>query len=312
MPAARDPDLAVARITAATERRIAAICPEELALARRTLRHLPPERWALEWQLPWWLGRAFGLSPRRCEALVIGNLLGLVALHLEDGLRDGDVPDVDVPSAARLSPRLLEAALSSYEAVLPRSSPFRRFADEALDRWRAAQQAGEPTTPDPGPRGPALVDRAAPVRVAAFAVCLLAGREDAWPRIDRCLGHALAALVRYDQLVDWMDDLAAGRWNSFVAAVAPGPQDRAHTERNRAAVQVALLTAGAAAEQYRQVEADARAAASLAFDLGVVPLARYLEDYGHRTAAERIAVQHHYDGIAAQATELLFGSRASA
>ena len=307
MPAARDPDLAVARVTAATERRIATICPEELPLAQRTLRRLTPQRWALEWHLPWWLGRSFGLSAGRCEGLVVSNLLGLVALHLEDGLRDGDLPAADVGGAARLSPLLLNAALAGYQAVLPASSPFWPFAGEALNRWRAAQDAA----PARGHALP-LADRAAPVRVAAFAVCLLAERQDAWPTLDQCLSHALAALVRYDQLVDWEDDLAAGRWNAFVAGIAPGVQDGAHAERNRAAVHVALLTAGAATAEYRRVEADAQAAASLAFDLGVLPLASYLEDYAERTAGERIATQGHYDGIVAQATELLFGSRARA
>jgi len=296
--------LAVTRIAAEIERRVAVANPAGHGLARRTLAELTPERWTLEWHLPWWVGRAFGLAADACELLVTGNVLGLLALHLEDDLRDGDVPAGEVREAASLAKALLREAISTYATLLPPTSPFWPFLELALARWRVAQ-AGEAMV------NRVEADRAAPVRVAGFAVCELTARGDRWPLLEQCLDHGLSALVRYDQLVDWEADLAAGRWNAFVAGVVRGPQDAAHRERNRAAVLVALLTGRTAAAEYSLVESDARAAASIAAELAIQPLATYFEAYAARTADQGVVVQRHYDRVADRAVEVMFGSRST-
>jgi hypothetical protein len=254
------------------------------------------------------VGRAFGLPPDRAERLVVGNLLGLLALHLEDAARDGELPPSELGAAGRLSKALLDEALATYAAEVPARSALWGFVDDALDRWRCAQ-----ATAAPARRASAdailQADRAIPIRVAAFAVCLLTDRWARWPRLDACLDHALAALVRYDQLLDWEDDLAAGRWNSFVAQWTSAPQDAAHRERNRAATQVALLARRASAAEYRAIAADARTAAAMARDLEIEPLGTFLDDYAARTEDQGAQVQAHYDGVADRAVELLFSGR---
>ena len=192
-----------------------------------------------------------------------------------------------------------------WRAELPASSPFWSFVATALADWRSAQSSAGPLVQD-------LVSRAAPVRIPAYGVCLLTGRSDTWPTLDQCLGHALAALVRYDQLLDWEEDLAGGRWNGFVAAWSPGLQDPADRTRHTARIRVALLTASAAAVEYDRIGAEARAAADLAARLGIETLAGYLAGYAARTADQGQVVQTHYDRVAAQAVEQLFGKMARA
>jgi hypothetical protein len=277
------------------ERLLARACPDELDLARRTLGRLPPDRWGLEWQLPWWLAQGFGLSERVARDLVVGSVLGLVAIRLEDDLLDGDLEPADRIGARRLAPAALHAALAVFGRHVPMASPFWAVVDQRLAEWRTASPAAASTA------------RGAPLKVPALAACLLAGRADAWSTVDRCLEHALAALVAYDQVRDWEADLAAGRWNAFVAAHAEHPQRTEWRDRNRISILVALLTRHAAAEAYAGIQADAAAAADLADGLPCEPLAAWLRSYAERTARQGEELERHYPGTANRAVELVFG-----
>jgi hypothetical protein len=299
------PELDVAQIVTAFERRVEAVCPDERDLAVRTLRSLTPANWTLEWYLPWWLGHAFGLDPTVAAEIVLSNVLGLVSIRLQDDLLDGDVAAADVGGATRLSAALFDEAVAVYRRRFDGASPFWPFLERTMDDWRRASAADRPL------RETDLPQRGAPLNVAAFATCLLADRVDRWGLVERCLHHALAALVRYDQVRDWEDDLRAGRWNAFVAAVSPLPQDPAHRDRNGATMLAALLTRGVAAAELERIRAEALRAARLAAGLQCPPLATYLSDYAERTATQGAEIEAHYRGAAERATTLIFGTAAS-
>jgi hypothetical protein len=296
------PGLDVASITAAVEARAAATCGDDLALAARTLRRLPPARWALEWQLPWWLGHAWGLEPEIAEALVVSNVLGLVAIRLRDDVDDGEVPEDEVEAARRVSAALFDAALDAYRDRFEATSPIWPFLDRTMAEFRDASE---------GRALPAerLGSRAAPLRVGAFAVCLLSSRSYASSGLKACLDRALAALVRYDQLCDWEADLDAGRWNSFVASQVDRPQDPDHRAANRSAVLAALMTRRAARTELGLVAADSLAGARLAGRLGCAPLAEFLSDNASRATRQGEALEAHYRTAASTAAQLFFGGR---
>jgi hypothetical protein len=222
-----------------------------------------------------------------------------VSVRLQDDLHDGDLDADDLAAAERLVPVLMDEALAVYRVELRDDRSLWALHARAMAAWQAAHL-------DPG-ADPA--DRAAPLYIPAAAICRLTGRQDCWPALKRCLAHALTALVLYDQLVDWEDDLAAGRWNAFVATITPGPQDAAHRERNRAAVLAALLVRGAGATAYARVESESRAAAAIAAELGIEPLRTFLTAYAERTAEQGLLVQGHYDEVADRAVGLFFGTR---
>jgi hypothetical protein len=299
------PELDVERIAAAFERRVEAACPDERDLAVRTLRRLTPANWTLEWYLPWWLGHAFGLDPVVAAEIVLSNVLGLVSIRLQDDLLDGDVAADDVRGATRLGAALFDEAVAAYRPRFDAASPFWPFLERSMAEWRRASAGDSPQ------HGADLPRRGAPLKVAGYATCLLAGRPDRWELVDRCLDHALVALVRYDQVVDWEEDLVADRWNAFVATVSPLPQSPANRDRNRSAVLASLLTRVVVADEFAAVRAEAVRAARLAAELGCPPLAAYLSRYAERTAAQGAEIEAHYRGVAERATTLMFGLSSS-
>jgi hypothetical protein len=298
-------ELDVQRIAAAFERRVGAACPDERDLAIRTLHRLTPAKWTLEWYLPWWLGHAFGLDPVVAAELVLSNVLGLVSIRLQDDLLDGDVAADDVRGATRLGAALFDEAVAVYRRRFDEASPFWPFLERSMAEWRRASAGDCPQ------RWADLPRRGAPLKVAGFATCLLTDRPERWALVERCLDHDLVALVRYDQVCDWEDDLRADRWNAFVAAVSPFPQSPATRDRNRSTVLAALLTSGVVAAECGRTRAEALRAAHLAAELECPPLAAYLSGYAERTAAQGAEVEAHYRGAAERATTLIFGTSAS-
>ena len=146
---------------------------------------------------------------------MLSNVIGLVSIRLQDDLLDGDIAAADVRGATRLGAAMFDEAVAVYRRRFDGASPFWPFLERSMAEWRRASAGDGPL------RWAELPDRGAPLKVAAFASCLLADRADRWELVERCLDHALVALVRYDQVCDWEDDLRADRRNAFVAAVSP-------------------------------------------------------------------------------------------
>jgi hypothetical protein len=312
LPSNEVPELDIARVSAAYRRRVDDVCPGHRPLAIRTLDRLDPARWTLEWYLPWWLGHAFGLDGETAGELVLSNVLGLASIRLQDDLADGEVASDDVVAAEALSAALHGEALAPYRARFLVGSSFWDHLDSCMSAWRAATfpaaspaAAGGPATE---PASANLAARGAPLRISAFAVCLLTGRVDAYPVLARCLDHALAALVLYDHLGDWRADLAAGRWNAFVAAASELPQTPANRDANRAGTLLGMLNQDAVAKHVERIRAEATLAAELSEGVRSCPLTAYLRGFAARAEEEGSALQAHYRDVAERAAGLLLGA----
>lgn len=277
--------------------RIAELDPELDSLARRQLARLTPERWTIEWHLPWWLGHRFGLDQRLAEALVRSNVVGMLSVRLEDDLEDGDVPAQEIPRVRLLARVALEEAVSEYRAWFAEDSRVWSYLDRSMTDWRA-RAAGRD-----------LATRGAPIKIAGYACCLIADRLDVWPELERSLDHAVTALVLYDQFVDWEADLAAGRWNAFVATIADGDGASATPGRTRAAVLTAMLTSDVVREHFDAIRREVDEAAKLAVAIGVTELSAFLTTWAAQVSEHGASVDAHYRTAADQATRLFFGTR---
>lgn len=289
------PVLDLAAIESAFDAHVSGLASGDRALATGTLARVRPPNWTLEWYLPWWLGHALGVHPEVSLRIVVSNVLGLVAARLEDDAIDGEVAHDEVAAARRVSVALFDAAIGIYRPIFDSTSPFWAVLERTLSEWLSADRRS-------------LARRGAPLNVGAQAICLLADQPGAWRTVGACLDHALAALARYDDLCDWEADLAAGRWNVFVASVTKAPQSRANASGNRSAVLTALMLDGAAAAGFAQVDVEAGRAAALARAIGCAPLADHLASIGTRAMAQGAAVDGHYVGVADRATTLIFGA----
>lgn len=293
------PETETERISAAYEIRVRAMLggefPGELLLCDR----LDPQRWALEWNLPRWLGRAYGLEARLSEEICLSNVLGLASIRLRDDVEDGELsPATEASAAIRISDRLYEDALEVYRRSFDPGSVFWTQLHERMSEWRTATvDGGSPSQ---------LASRGAPLKISAFAVCLLADRQDRFALIDRCLDHALAAMVRYDHLVDWRDDLAAGRWNAFVAACTKPGKDACASAPE---VQLAMLTTDVIGTYFAEIFDEFSRAAMLASGAGVHGLADHLTQTAVHLNEEGDALANRYREISERGQQLLFGVR---
>jgi hypothetical protein len=265
-------------------------------LARRHLARLTPDRWTIEWHLAWWLGHRFDLDPGVVAALVRSNVLGLLSIRLEDDLVDGEVAPDEVADTQALARLAYQGAVAEYRARFSGGSPVWPFLDRSMAAWRGA-------------RGPELAARGAPIKIAGYACCVLADRLDAWPAIERTLDGALTALVLYDQFLDWEADLAAGRWNAFVASIIEDDQDPAAHDRIHAVVLTSMMTRDVVREHFDTMHREATQAARLATELGLTELAEFLMTWAGRASEQGASITEHYRAAADQATRLFFGTR---
>lgn len=303
-PPAGSPTLDLAGIRRSFEARVRSAAALDGPAAQRLVERLPAERWTLEWYLPWWLGNAFGLDPATSGDLVLGNLLGLASVRLQDDLADGDLRDTVGGDPSRVAAALYEAALAPYASRFEPGSPFWDHLHRCMATWRAA------TTDTGGDHG--LAARGAPLKIAVFAECLLADRIGTYAALESCLEHALEAYIRYDHVADWRADLEAGRWNAFVADVSPGPQvPEARLEHHRA-VLVAMLTTGVVTTQFATIRTAFLAGAAIAADLARTDDLRLhdlVDHLRHRAAdaeAQGAALAAHYRDAGDEAAKRLF------
>ncbi len=176
--------------------------------------------------------------------------------------------------------------------------------------WQAATMEGD--------GGHRLAARGAPLKISAFAVCLLAGRAAVYQALEPCLDHALDALVRYDHMADWSADLEAGRWNAFIADVSSGPQVPEARRRHRRSVLGAMMASDAVAMQFERIRDDFLHAAALADgvartdDLALPDLVGHLHRLATDVEAQGVSFGEHYRNLGDRAAELLLQTPADA
>jgi len=294
--------LDVAGVRRSFEARVRTAAALDESAARRLVARLPPERWTLEWYLPWWLGNALGLDQATSTELVLSNLLGLASVRLQDDLADDE--SGEAADAPRLAAALYEAALAPYTSRFGPESPLWAHIERCMATWRAAA-----TDPSGDHR---LAARGEPLKIAPFAQCLLAGRIGTYPAIESCLDHALEALVRYDHVADWRADLEAGRWNAFVADVSSGPQVPGSRSRHAQAVLLAMLTSDVVTTQFARIRDGFLAAADVATDLArtddlpIPGLVGHLRRRAAEAEAQGTTFAAQYRDLGDQAAKQLF------
>ena len=296
MPIERSPVLDAHAIAADVLAQIDMRSPELTGLAQARLERLTPERWAIEWHIPTWLREGLDLHSGLVDALTRSNVLGLLAVRLEDDLEDGDVIAAEVADARQLARVALDLALAGYRQWFDAGSAIWPFIDRSMAEQRA------------GGSGADLALRGAPVKIAGFAACLQADRLDLWPALEQSLDGAVIALVLYDQFFDWEADLHAGRWNAFVAAVVGAEQEPARRGRNRARVLTSMLTGPVVTEHFRAAVRAATDAVAVAAGVGVVGLAEFLTSWAGQASEQAAEIAAHYHEAAERATRLLLGT----
>ncbi len=292
---------------------VEASCPDALPLATRLWQRLDPSHWMLEWHLPVWLGDALGLEREVSSELVMSNVLGLASIRLEDDLADDEIDTADIPAARTLSGALYEAALDVYRHRFSSSSPFWPRLATWMNEWRSADAVWTPgsigTLDQRGIPAPAdLARRGAPLKISAFAVCLIARKIPLFELVDACLDHALAAMVMYDHLCDWPDDLEAGRWNAFVERNGSHPQRPENGSANRSSVLAAMMARRAVANEFARMQVELECAARLAAELASPPLRAYLEGLAAKLGQEAHLLEKRYAALGDEALALVFGT----
>ena len=233
------PVLPAAEMLAASEGYLAAFrtAPPRLAEAAMAwLENIRPPQWALEWSLPFWLGETLGLPREATRRLVLSNVIGLAFVRLQDALADGETPQIGPALAPPLSTLIYQRWMQEYRGLCD-TPRFWMYFDGYLAEWLAATIAGDESPVHAFQEFGEedflhLAHRGAPLKVCVAAACLLAGREQDLPGVGRCHRSLLVGAVLLDHAHDWTDDLAAGRYNAFVASISPLPQTPQHREAN--------------------------------------------------------------------------------
>jgi hypothetical protein len=307
----RQPAHEIERLLARCRDALDQVSPSFGASGSRLLEAHPPQQWPVEWHLPWWLAQELRLSDAVWRELTVCNLLGLGYVRLQDHL-------VEQTTAGGLSPgpqavlagAFYEAALAGLSAMFAGMPAFWQRRRTFMAQWLAALAEDAVPLHGPGDQWPEqdvlrLAARGAPLKVTAAGACLLAGRPEAIPSLERVLDHLLTAQVLLDHLDDWRDDVQAGRFNVFVAYAANGSQSLASEDRAAAVRSVlALLMTGDPAGYLGHIQRHAARARALAAALPCAGLADFI-------AALEVEAQVGYEVLIGSARTQLAGAVAS-
>jgi hypothetical protein len=243
----------------------------------------------MEWCLPIWLSRDLVIDSNTCQLMVEANALGLGYARLMDDLIDGEVEPGDEGTAALLANTLYHHAIRRYVMLLPFHVRFWDRFDELMATWRraVADRTSSGATPDiplSGERDPmTLADCGAPLKICCVAVCSLSSSMWALPSLLDAIDHWLVALVLMDHAHDWVEDLAAGRYNALVAHVGQVPSaDKLDT---RYAVAEGILLGDAMQSYHATVARHLGMAAEQAEAVGFPALGQQIEILGNRALA---------------------------
>jgi hypothetical protein len=263
----------------------AALAGEPSALAdcgRRLLDRISPPSWTLEWSLPGWLGSTHGLDTSTIADLTLANVFGLAYIKLQDDLLDGEVGGDDRQAALLLLSSVLHRKwLLVYSGFFPGDSQFWSYFEQYMTQWVRATWASRQECSKPWAAWGEedlriLSQRGAPLKICAAAVCLLAQRAELIPQLESALDHLLIGAVLLDHALDWSDDLAAGRYNAFVAYASGWPQTAEHQAANRRAVAEELLVGRAGQPYFQSLQRELAVARATACQASCEDLARYI------------------------------------
>jgi hypothetical protein len=165
---------------------------------------------------------------------MLSNLYGMAYARLSDDLIDEDVDRDRRVVVVGLATALNHEWLRQYIQLFDRDSPFWAYLGAYTAQWLWASEppliSFRDYTEDDFLR---LARRGAPLKLCCAGACLLARREDLLTPLTSAVDYLLIATVLLDDAQDWAADLAAGRYNAFVAYASDLPQTPACREANQ-------------------------------------------------------------------------------
>lgn len=244
-----------------SQRIVARVSPKSRVLFKTTLGQIEPARWALEWNLPSWLGKPFGLPASVTRALTISNVLGLAALRLFDDLADNRIPAGNRANSRALARLLERKALDIYADYFSADDPFWRETARYMQNWHTATRRINTISrfdlrnlrmPNSAPAR-VVANLGAPLKINAIAICRLTAREDALPGLETMLDHSLIAAVLHDHVMDWESDWQEGRQNFFVNTVRADLSEGTFRRGFHARMIRAWMQSDAAREYFQEI-----------------------------------------------------------
>ncbi|HEY9246530.1 MAG TPA: hypothetical protein VIO11_06770 [Candidatus Methanoperedens sp.] len=255
------------------------LTPGLYSQGQELLDRISTRNWALEWGLPRWLGEAYNLPESTIHELILANIFMLGFVRIIDDVIDDDfqpsysaIEGISTPTHqlsfsannkhnhAILLGTLLQnlwykhhvRLLSQTEAkISARQScdnglvpSYLDAATQSLSEWINVTSDQE-RRPTHGFSAFTETDylrighRGSVLKTCCIAACLVAGRDTEIQPLTIAIDHILIGVGMKDDILDWLSDLQAGRYNVFIAFCS----DLAQTAEFRSANELAVLRA---------------------------------------------------------------------
>jgi hypothetical protein len=282
-------------------------------LGRALLTRITPEQWTLEWALPYWLGQALDFPSDLSTNVVLGNLLGLAYIRMQDDLIDGEIPSENRLPAALLAHQFYREATLQYHELFSGDSAFWDYFRLWLDQWVSATLRSNTAGPLPWSDYTEqdyvrLAERGAPLKICCAAACLLANRRDAIANLSTALDFTLVGMVLLDHFHDWGQDLDAGRYNTFVAYCSDLPQLPANRAENSERVRERLYLGDGGRPYLELIRANLERARQTPLAIDLPQLAEYLVNLEQRAIAYFESLTGQHRRVVHDVAEKIFGA----
>lgn len=252
------------------------LTPGLYSQGQELLDRISTRNWALEWGLPRWLGEAFDLPESTIHELIMSNIFMLGFVRIIDDVIDDDfqpscsaiewiqTPKYQLSSSAnkmrsqaiflgallqnlwcKYHVRLLSqigvnissrqsdynGSVSSYLDALTLS--LSEFINATSDQERLLTYGISDYTKTDYLR---IGHRSSPMKTCCIAACLVAGQDKEIQPLITAIDHIYIGIGMMDDIFDWLSDLHAGRYNTFIAFCSDLAQTREFQSINELAV----------------------------------------------------------------------------
>ncbi|GAA0136653.1 hypothetical protein YSY43_34940 [Paenibacillus sp. YSY-4.3] len=202
--------------------------------------------------LPYWLQERSAVPIADCRQIAIANIFGMMYYHLLDDLMDN--PEARFKHQLPLADLIHFEFLSIYRKYFPIGSPFWSYFQKYIAEW--ADAVTHENSNNFFLESPVRVaHKAAPVKLAVAAICLLSNQEKMIPLLEDSVDTVLITLQMLDDWMDWEKDLKEGSYNCLIALI----ETKQHLAENRRPtpdeIKQAIYTQGILSKYALQAEA---------------------------------------------------------
>lgn len=209
-------------VQAQVDRFLETLPPGLSQVAKDYLRRLDRQQAQLEWHLPLWLGRTFGIPIAQSRRVTLTNVLGMIYIRIHNDLMDADAHITRQFELAALAPLLYTRCIKVFTTLFPSESSFWEHLERYLSEWAKALDwerqthwhQARPYTQDEIEF--VTAGKGAPIKIGFAAIALLAGRENDLPELETIIDLRSAIAQIFDDLSDWREDWQQGRFNIFL------------------------------------------------------------------------------------------------